>query len=84
MAMFSEKDAKATAGRLGMKDAPGVVVGKEASTGQTCIQSWADLSIDIRGSRVVLSWTTEGPLPGMMVPDPDHPVSTPSPTAGAV
>ncbi|GAC1497340.1 MAG: hypothetical protein NVS2B15_20060 [Pseudarthrobacter sp.] len=51
LAAFSEKGAKATAERLGVTDTPGIVVGKVVSTGQTFIQSWEDLSLDIWGPR---------------------------------
>ncbi|MDQ0636361.1 type IV secretory pathway TraG/TraD family ATPase VirD4 [Arthrobacter pascens] len=51
LAAFSEKGAKATAERLGVKDTPGIVVGKVVSTGQKFLQSWEDLSIDIWGPR---------------------------------
>ncbi|MFS0718566.1 hypothetical protein ABC337_06460 [Arthrobacter sp. 1P04PC] len=48
---FSEKGARATANRLGVAGKPGIVVGKVVSTGQTFIQSWEDLSLDIWGPR---------------------------------
>ena len=51
LAAFSEKGAKATAERLGVTGTPGIVVGKVVSTGQTFIQSWEDLSLDIWGPR---------------------------------
>lgn len=51
LAAFSEKGAQAKADRLGVKDAPGIVVGKVVSTGQKFVQSWEDLSIDIWGPR---------------------------------
>ena len=51
LAAFSEKGAKATADRLGVTGTPGIVVGKVVSTGQTFIQSWEDLSLDIWGPR---------------------------------
>ncbi|MET3952719.1 TraM recognition domain-containing protein [Arthrobacter sp. UYEF36] len=51
LAAFSEKGAKATAERLGVKGTPGIVVGKVVSTSQTFIQSWEDLSLDIWGPR---------------------------------
>ncbi|MDR7083249.1 hypothetical protein J2X01_002543 [Arthrobacter ginsengisoli] len=48
---FSEKGAMATAERLGIKDTPGITVGRVVSTGQKFIQPWEDLSIDIWGPR---------------------------------
>jgi hypothetical protein len=51
LAAFSEKGAQATAERLGVRDTPGIVVGKVVSTGQKFIQSWEDLSLDIWGPR---------------------------------
>src|SRR3546814_13845366 len=51
LAAFSEKGAKATADRLGVKDTTGIVVGKVVSTGQTFLQSWEDISLDIWGPR---------------------------------
>ncbi|MEW1920722.1 type IV secretory system conjugative DNA transfer family protein [Pseudarthrobacter oxydans] len=48
---FSEKGARAKAERLGIKDNPGIVVGKVVSTGQKFVQSWEDLSLDIWGPR---------------------------------
>lgn len=51
LAAFSEKGAQAKADRLGVKDAPGIVVGRVVSTGQKFVQSWEDLSIDIWGPR---------------------------------
>lgn len=41
----------ATAERLGVKDAPGITVGRVVSTGQKFIQRWGDLSIDVWGPR---------------------------------
>ncbi|MET3811798.1 hypothetical protein [Arthrobacter sp. UYEF3] len=41
----------ATAERLGVKDTPGITVGRVVSTGQKFIQPWEDLSIDIWGPR---------------------------------
>ncbi|MET3810918.1 TraM recognition domain-containing protein [Arthrobacter sp. UYEF3] len=51
LAAFSEKGAMATAERLGVKDTPGITVGRVVSTGQKFIQPWEDLSIDIWGPR---------------------------------
>lgn len=51
LAAFSKKGAMATAERLGVKDTPGITVGRVVSTGQKFIQSWEDLSIDIWGPR---------------------------------
>jgi type IV secretory pathway TraG/TraD family ATPase VirD4 len=51
LAAFSEKGALATAERLGVKDTPGITVGRVVSTGQKFIQPWEDLSIDIWGPR---------------------------------
>ncbi|GLB69108.1 type IV secretory system conjugative DNA transfer family protein [Arthrobacter mangrovi] len=51
LAAFSEKGATAKAERLGVKDNPGIVVGKVVSTGQKFFQSWEDLSLDIWGPR---------------------------------
>ena len=41
----------ATAERLGVKDTPGITVGRMVSTGQKFIQPWGDLSLDIWGPR---------------------------------
>jgi hypothetical protein len=49
LAAFSEKGAKATVERLGVKDTPGITVGKVVSTGRKFIQSWEDLNLDIWG-----------------------------------
>ncbi|HEY1154767.1 MAG TPA: conjugal transfer protein, partial [Arthrobacter sp.] len=51
LAAFSDKGAQAKAERLGIKDNPGIVVGKVVSTGQKFVQSWEDLSLDIWGPR---------------------------------
>lgn len=51
LSAFSEKGAMATAERLGVKDTPGITVGRVVSTGQKFIQPWEDLSIDIWGPR---------------------------------
>ncbi|MBO1269495.1 type IV secretory system conjugative DNA transfer family protein [Arthrobacter cavernae] len=51
LAAFSEKGAMATAERLGVKDTPGITVGRVVATGQKFIQPWEDLSIDIWGPR---------------------------------
>lgn len=51
LSAFSEKGAMGTAERLGVKDTPGITVGRVVSTGQKFIQPWEDLSIDIWGPR---------------------------------
>lgn len=55
-----------------MTGTPGIVVGKVVSTGQTFIQSWEDLSLDIWGTRTGKSRSRVMPAilqaPGAVVP----------------
>lgn len=64
IASVSEKSARATAARLGVKDSPGILIGRTVSTGQPIYGSWEDMHVDIWGPRT--GKTTSRAIPAIL------------------
>lgn len=58
------KGAASTAARLGVKDSPGLPIGKSVRSGQTLYHGWEDVSVDIWGPRT--GKTTSRAVPAIL------------------
>ncbi|GAB3186161.1 hypothetical protein GCM10027060_26580 [Nesterenkonia halophila] len=61
---MSQKTVEAKAKRLGVEDAPGVPIGKHASSGKRLFGSWEDMHLDIWGPRT--GKTTSRAIPAIL------------------